>query len=287
MAPSSTLGFSRTTLTTSVGRISYTWGGNGEPLVFLHGFGGGSSAFEWSLVYPQFMDRYQVFAPDLPGWGASEHQRRDYLPQDYLIGVREFLAQTCSQPVTIVASSVMAAWVVRLACETPALFRHLLLMCPTGLSDFGHPYNNTFFQVAANIPILNTLFYRQGIATRANIRSFLQYRLFAHGERVTEAMVEAYYQSATQPNAEYSAFSFLKGNLCFDLALWLPKLQTPTAIFWGETAQFAPPSQGLRLAHLSSLVKVFEVIPDTATTPQLELPHIVARDLRQAISALG
>ena len=33
-------------------------------LVFLHGFGGGSSAYEWSKVYPAFASEYRILAPD-------------------------------------------------------------------------------------------------------------------------------------------------------------------------------------------------------------------------------
>ena len=41
-----------------------------EPLVFLHGFGGGSSAYEWSKVFPAFASDYRVIAPDLLGGAA-------------------------------------------------------------------------------------------------------------------------------------------------------------------------------------------------------------------------
>ena len=48
------------------------------PLLFLHSMGGGSSAYEWSKVYPAFSTTYQVIAPDLIGWGNSAHPPRDY-----------------------------------------------------------------------------------------------------------------------------------------------------------------------------------------------------------------
>lgn len=42
-----------------------------ETLIFLHGFGGGSSAYEWSKVYPALAADYRIVAPDLIGWGRS------------------------------------------------------------------------------------------------------------------------------------------------------------------------------------------------------------------------
>ncbi|WP_287128583.1 alpha/beta fold hydrolase [Candidatus Cyanaurora vandensis] len=281
------MGFARRFLQTSIGQMVYFTQDTDRPetLVFLHGFGGGSSSFEWSLVYPYFTAGYRVVAPDLIGWGESYHLERDYQPDDYLRSLREFLEQQAGV-VTVVASSVVAAWVVRLAAEFPQLIQRLVLMCPTGLSDFGEPYKNPFFQVVAAVPGVNWLFYQQGVANRGTIRYFLEERLFARKERVTNEMVEAYYASASQPQAEFSAFSFLKGDLCFDLALWLPRLQTPTAIFWGERAQFAGPKLGQRLAQLSEQVRVFTVIPDTGTTPQLERPALVCAQLTQALPKL-
>jgi pimeloyl-ACP methyl ester carboxylesterase len=51
---------------------------NKPNLVFFHGFGGGSSAYEWSKVYPAFATEYRILAPDLIGWGRSEHPPRNY-----------------------------------------------------------------------------------------------------------------------------------------------------------------------------------------------------------------
>jgi len=42
-----------------------------SPLVFLHNFGGGASAYEWSKVYPAFATTHRVIAPDLIGWGQD------------------------------------------------------------------------------------------------------------------------------------------------------------------------------------------------------------------------
>ena len=45
-------------------------GGDGPPLLFLHGLGGLWQ--NWLLNLPAFMDRFRVVAPDLPG---SAHRR--------------------------------------------------------------------------------------------------------------------------------------------------------------------------------------------------------------------
>ncbi|HEX3585607.1 MAG TPA: alpha/beta fold hydrolase [Candidatus Angelobacter sp.] len=50
-------------------RIVYSEGGNGEPVVLLHGFG--ASADSWNRFAKPLTRRYRVIAPDQPGWGAS------------------------------------------------------------------------------------------------------------------------------------------------------------------------------------------------------------------------
>lgn len=289
-------GFFRRATATSRGRVDfYTNCHDADPgdssemetIIFLHGFGGGSSSFEWSKVYPAFSAEYRVLAPDLPGWGLSEHRVQDYYAKDYLAAIAEFITANSARPVTVVASSVVAGLVVWLATEKPDLFRNLVLMCPTGLSDFGQPFNGMVFQFIGSLPIFNYLLYSQAIASPISIRGFLENVLFARKNRVTEEMVEAYFASAHQPYAEYAAYSFLKGYSSFDLAEFLPKLNTPTAILWGEKANFAPADRGERLAALSSQVKFFSNIEDTGTVPHLELPAVAIARIRRALQVLS
>ena len=87
-----------------------------------------------------------------------------------------------------------------------------------GLSDFGENYQRSFFAQLVSTPILDLLIYSTGVANELAIRSFLEQRQFARPERVYPEMVKAYLEGAQQPNAEYSALSFVRGDLCFDLS---------------------------------------------------------------------
>ncbi|MHC5730018.1 MAG: alpha/beta fold hydrolase, partial [Nostoc sp.] len=127
------IGFEQRSINTSLGRMAYYTGvgapwldnvtakDDRETLVFLHGFGGGSSAYEWSKVYPAFAAEYRVIAPDLIGWGRSEHPARSYNIEDYLTTIREFFEQTCTGPVSAIASSLTAAFTIRVAATHPDL----------------------------------------------------------------------------------------------------------------------------------------------------------------------
>lgn len=289
------LGFEQHSVTTSLGRMVYytntglPWQDSSsvedrETLVFLHGFGGGSSAYEWSKVYPGFATEYRILAPDLIGWGESEHPPRNYQIDDYLITIGEFLQQTCSGAVTVIASSLTAALTIRVAIDRSELFKSLILTTPAGLSDFGENYSRSFFAQLVNVPFLDRLLYSGGVATSNGIRSFLTQRQFALPSRVYEEIVEAYLKSAQQPNAEYAALSFVRGDLCFDLSLYIQQLKTPTAIIWGQKSQFTGPQIGRRFAEMNpQAIKIFVQLEDVGLTPQLELPGVTIGLIRKSI----
>lgn len=256
-------------------------------IIFLHGFGGGSSAYEWSKVYPAFASEYRVLAPDLIGWGRSEHPERNYRIEDYLTAIVEFIEQTCSEPIPVVASSLTAAFTIRAAIERSELFKCLILTTPAGLSDFGEDYTRSFFAQIIKTPFLDRILYSTGVATAAGIRGFLENRQFARPERVYQEIVDAYLKSAQQPNAEYAALAFVRGDLCFDLSLYIKQLKTPTAIIWGRKSQFTGPEIGRRLASLNpEYIKIFLEIDDVGLTPQLELPGVTIGLIRKFLQQL-
>ncbi|MEH2136094.1 alpha/beta fold hydrolase [Nostoc sp.] len=294
------LGFEQRSINTSLGRMVYytasgsLWQDNitakddRETLVFLHGFGGGSSAYEWSKVYPAFAAEYRVIAPDLLGWGRSEHPERNYNIDDYLTTIREFIEQTCTGPVTAIASSLTAAFTIRVAAAHPDLFKSLIFTTPAGLSDFGENYSRSFFAQLVSVPIVDRLIYSTGVATSGGIRSFLEQRQFAKANRVYEEIVDAYLQSAQQPNAEYAALSFVRGDLCFDLSLYIQQLTTPTAMIWGQKSEFTGPSIGRRLAEMNpQAIQFFQELEDVGLTPQLEVPAVTIGLIRQFLPLLN
>jgi pimeloyl-ACP methyl ester carboxylesterase len=256
-------------------------------LVFLHGFGGGSSAYEWSKVYPAFASQYRVLAPDLIGWGRSNHPTRNYQVEDYITTITEFLERTCDGAVPVVASSLTAAITIRAAIDHPNLFKSLILTTPAGLSDFGEDYRRSFFAQLVSTPILDRILYSTGIATSAGIRTFLEQRQFAHPDRIYPEIVEAYLESAQQPNAEYAALSFVRGDLSFDLSLYVPQLTTPTAMIWGRKSQFTGPEIGQRLAALNSgVIRDLQILEDVGLTPQLELPAVTISLIQRYLKQL-
>ncbi len=259
----------------------------GPTLIFLHSLGGGSSAYEWSQVYPAFAADYRVLAPDLIGWGQSDHPAREYQVMDYLTMLAEFIQQTATPPVSVVASSLTAGLTIRLAIQRPALFQALFLVGPSGLNDFGIDYGRGLAAQLAGTPLLDRLIYALGAANEFAVRNFLQQFLFAQPQRISAELVAAYVASAQQPNAEYAALASLRGDLCFDLALYMQQLTIPTVFLWGAESRFNSLAIGRRLARLNSeAVQAFQPIPEAGVLPHLELPSVVIGLLQRYLSLL-
>lgn len=290
-------GFSQKSIQTNLGYIVYytndrpPWNIDSEnsakTLVFLHGLGGGSSAYEWSKVYPAFATEYRIFAPDMMGWGRSAHPEHNYTVEDYITMIEKFIERTCTEPVTVIASALTAAFTIRAAIARPELFKSLILTTAAGLNEFDRNYQDNFFTQLAGTPIIDRLLYNTGVATSFGIRSFLEQRQFARKERIYPEMVEAYLQSAQQPNAEYSALSFVRGDLCFDLTQYIHQLTIPTALIWGRASQYTGPKVGHRLKEINpDAIKVVYQLSDVGFTPQLELPAVTVGLIRQFLPQL-
>ncbi len=289
-------GFEQRAIATSLGTVAYytpataPWDvqpktdSTPSTLLFLHSLGGGSSAYEWSKFYPALTSDFRIIAPDLIGWGQSTHLAKDYCVADYITLIAELIEALAHPPATVFASSLTAGLLVRLAVQRPGLIHKLVLVCPSGYSDFGGDYRQGISAQIVRVPGLDRFIYRLGAANELAVRSVLQQFLFADPARVTPEMVAAFLTSAQQFNAEYAALASLRGDLCFDLALYIPQLTVPTVMIWGENARFSTLATGRRLASLNSTaIKAFHVIPNAGVLPHLEVPEAVLNQLKSDV----
>ena len=291
------LGFTQQALATQLGVMAYytpdglPWGDlsasqpDPTPLVFLHSLGGGSSAFEWSKVYPAFAATHRLFAPDLIGWGQSTHPARNYRVEDYFDMITQLLEEVVGSPAMAIATSLTAGVIIRLAILRPDLFKGLFLVSPSGNSDFGRDYKASLPALLASTPGIDRLIYQVGAANELAVQSFLTNFLFADANRITPDIVQAYLAGTQQPNADYTALASLTGDISFDLSRYIRQLQVPTAFVLGQKSRFLAPGVIKRLASLnpSAITQVWE-IPDSGVLPHLEHPAVIIGLLQRWIS---
>lgn len=150
-------------------------------------------------------------------------------------------------------------------------------MSPSGNDDFGVGYAFTPPAILAGTPIVDRLIYQFGAANETAVTQFLTNFLFAHPERITPEIVQAYTTCTQQPNAEYSALASLKGDICFDLSRYITQLTVPTTMVVGEKAWFNRPDKTKRLAAMNrQAVKTVHIVPDVGVLPHVEAPSVVA-----------
>lgn len=106
-------------------------GGDGPPLVLLHGQG--EFAATWMRIIPDLVTTHRVVAPDLPGHGASG-VGDDGLDRDRVLAwLDELIAQTCTAPPVLVGHLLGGAIAARFAVRHGDRLDRLVLVDTCGL----------------------------------------------------------------------------------------------------------------------------------------------------------
>jgi 3-oxoadipate enol-lactonase len=108
-------------------RIRSFEGGDGPPLLLVHGFGG--SAWNFAELAP-LLSRRRLIIPDLPGHGGSSA-----LPAASLAGFADVVASLLEEPVDVLGHSMGGVVALRLAERHPALVRSVVLAAAAGISS--------------------------------------------------------------------------------------------------------------------------------------------------------
>lgn len=114
-------------------RLRWFVGGEGSPLVLLHGLGGAAS--NWIELAPQLARDHRVVAVDLPGHGGSS--ALPVLPnlEPFADRVGLVLQREEAHPAVVVGHSLGCVVALRLAMRSPELVRGLVLISAAGIGS--------------------------------------------------------------------------------------------------------------------------------------------------------
>jgi pimeloyl-ACP methyl ester carboxylesterase len=98
-------------------QLHYLTGGEGEPVVLLHGWP--QHSLQWHTVAPRLAENYRVILPDLPGCGGSSLSRSGYEKQALAQNVRGLVEQLDLGPVRLVGYDHGAGVAYNYACANP------------------------------------------------------------------------------------------------------------------------------------------------------------------------
>jgi pimeloyl-ACP methyl ester carboxylesterase len=107
-------------------------GGDGPPLLFVHGLGGAWQ--NWLLNLPAFMDSHRVVALDLPGFGDSEMPAGELTIREMARVVDEVCRQLDLDCPVVVGNSMGGFVAAELAISFPTRVSKLVLVSAAGVS---------------------------------------------------------------------------------------------------------------------------------------------------------
>jgi len=116
-------------------------GGEGPPLLYLHGAGG---LYAEEPVLEGLAESFRVFAPEWPGYGEqeSEHQIEDML--DFALHGWDVIDALGLEKPHLVGHSMGGMIAAEMACLNPTALGRLALICPAGLWIDEHPIPDLF-----------------------------------------------------------------------------------------------------------------------------------------------
>ena len=223
--------------------------GVGPPLVLLHG-GMADAAFHWSRIWDRLAGRFDVIAPDLPGFGESQGLPRSTIP-DLIVWLDRLIAVADRGAVGLVGNAFGADLARGYAASHPLNCQALVLINGGALPSLAD-------RARAALPLGDGP-ANAGAASRA--RSMVADHALLTSDFVAACQgsvaINAIMRQATRGPAPRRAPT------------------THTLVLWGEEDQVAPPAVGLRLAaQLPNAA--FRLIPGVGRLPPVEAPDETA-----------
>jgi len=114
--------------------VPYLQGGQGEPLVLIHGFGGSKDNFNRVAYY--LTEHYTVYSIDVPGFGASTRDlNADYVINTQIDRIHEIIKKLGLEQVHIGGNS-MGGWISgAYAAKYPGNVASVWFLAPAGLVE--------------------------------------------------------------------------------------------------------------------------------------------------------
>lgn len=250
-------------------------GGDGPPLVLLHG--PGESAIAWMRVIPDLVTTHRVIAPDLPGHGGSRCESDDRLNAErVLVWLDELIDRTCSTRPVLMGHVLGGAIAARFSLEHDNRVEQLVLVDSLGLARFR--------------PALRFALTMIGFLARPTERSYYRFmrQCSFDVDRLREEMGERWKPFAAynvalarSPSAKQAGLLMRTVGLPRIPPEDLDRISVPTTLIWGRHDR----ANRLRVAERASERHGWplHVIENCADDPPRDQPQAFLRALHAVL----
>ncbi len=202
--------------------ISYIVSGAGSPVLLVHGLG--ASNYSYRFLMPLLMERYRVFALDLPGFGRSQKTAEaSYSIEDQCERVIEFIEALRLPKVGLVGSSMGGLIALKVANQRP----DLVAWCVTVSPAIGVKNLIPVFLIERSHRMLQPLLNRQ------TMRLLLR-RVVTRQELIDDEMIAAYLEPYKEQHSLAIVFRALRALLNVRVTDEFSEMRTPTMVVWGR-----------------------------------------------------
>ena len=249
-------------------------GGDGPPIVLLHG--PGESAVNWRWVIPALAATRRIIAPDLPAHGGSEAPDGPLDTERISAWLRDLVAAACSTPPAVVGHVLGGAIAARFAAARNTALDRLVLVDTLGLARFR--------------PSLGFALSFIGFQMRPSERTYTRFlqqcaydldALRADMGAEWDAFVDHNLTFARSPKAKAAGRLFRAVGLPRIPPAELAGITVPTALIWGRHDR----ANRLRVAEAASnrYGWPLHVVDDAADDPARDQPQAFVNVLHQVV----
>jgi pimeloyl-ACP methyl ester carboxylesterase len=230
-----------------IGDVRVRWfeGGEGEPVLLVHGLGG--AAANWTLVAPALAERHRVLVPDLPGHGGSGPPPPQADLRAFADRLAELLERADAAPAAVVGHSMGGVVAMRLAARHPSLVSSLALFESAGIASLTRSAA-VFFAVSGLVrPARKAARFRERIARSPRLRR-LVFGVWGADDPVAmpaEAVLGWLESAGDATDTATAARALLRDDPRFEL----DRITCPSLVVWGARDRLVPVSDGFEFAR--------------------------------------
>jgi pimeloyl-ACP methyl ester carboxylesterase len=262
-------------------RTEYWLGGEGPPLVLVHGLGG--AAVNFTELAPRLARRHRVLVPDLPGHGGTAPLPRVESVDDLAEHVAAVADREQMLPAAVLGYSMGGVVALRLAVARPEATSSLSLVAPAGIVSATGRARVWVAVVGILRPARIVSRLRTSIARRRSLRrlAFGYWGAADPGALSPEAVLGFLDGPRRHTAVGPAGWALVKDDPRQDL----DRVRCPTMLLWGARDRLVPLADGFEYAR--RLRCPIRTLPAAGHLLVGEEPEACARLLEEFLDRVG